>query len=48
VAEIEFAKGHGTLNDFVLVTDADNQVRLSDAQVRSLCQRRAGIGADVV
>lgn len=44
--EIAFAKGHGTLNDFVLLTDADDHLRLTDAQVRALCHRRAGIGAD--
>ncbi len=44
--EIQFAKGHGTLNDFVLFADPDGQVQLSDAQVRALCHRRSGIGAD--
>jgi len=45
---IDFAKGHGTLNDFVLFTDADDLVRLTDAQVQALCHRRAGLGADGV
>jgi diaminopimelate epimerase len=49
-----FLKGHGTENDFVLVPDHDGsgwgglsaeQVR---ARVRSLCDRRAGIGGDGV
>ncbi|MFT3875039.1 MAG: diaminopimelate epimerase [Propioniciclava sp.] len=45
---LEFAKGHGTRNDFVLVTDADDARPLSDADVRFLCDRRAGIGGDGV
>jgi diaminopimelate epimerase len=43
---IEFAKGHGTRNDFVLFLDRDALVELSDAQVAYLCDRRGGIGAD--
>lgn len=43
---LHFAKGHGTLNDFVLVTDPDDRLGLSDADVRFLCDRRAGIGGD--
>ena len=46
--EIDFAKGHGTRNDFVLFTDADGTIRLTAEQVRALCDRRAGIGADGV
>lgn len=46
--EVAFAKGHGTLNDFVLVTDPDDTLRLSDDQIRFLCHRRAGIGGDGV
>ncbi|WP_040160950.1 diaminopimelate epimerase [Nigerium massiliense] len=45
---VEFAKGHGTLNDFVLLVDPDDERGLSDAQVRFLCDRRAGIGGDGV
>jgi diaminopimelate epimerase len=43
---VRFAKGHGTQNDFVLVPDADGELRLSAGQVAALCDRRAGIGAD--
>ncbi|MGC3993572.1 MAG: diaminopimelate epimerase [Propionicimonas sp.] len=43
---IEFAKGHGTRNDFVLFADPDNLYELTDAQVQFLCDRRGGIGAD--
>jgi len=41
-----FAKGHGTLNDFVLIKDRSGMLNPSDADVRFLCDRRAGIGAD--
>ena len=43
---VEFAKGHGTRNDFVLLLDRDGLLDLSDAQVAALCDRRSGIGAD--
>jgi diaminopimelate epimerase len=43
---IEFAKGHGTRNDFVLFADPDNLYDLTAEQVAFLCDRRAGIGAD--
>jgi diaminopimelate epimerase len=43
-----FAKGHGTENDFVLLVDRDNSRPLSQQQVRWICDRRAGIGADGV
>ncbi len=42
----DFSKGHGTLNDFVLVEDRYNMLRLDADDVRALCDRRAGIGGD--
>ncbi len=45
---LEFAKGHGTRNDFVLVTDADDTAGLTDDDVRFLADRRSGIGGDGV
>ena len=45
---IEFVKGHGTENDFVLLPDPHNDLHLTDAQARLICNRRAGIGADGV
>ncbi len=45
---IPFLKGHGTENDFVLLPDLEDLVRLTDAQVTRICDRRAGIGADGV
>ncbi|HEX2904505.1 MAG TPA: diaminopimelate epimerase [Jatrophihabitans sp.] len=41
-------KGHGTENDFVLLPDLDGALELTEALVRSLCDRHAGIGADGV
>ena len=46
--DIEFAKGHGTRNDFVVFADPDNLYDLSPEQVRHLCDRRGGIGGDGV
>lgn len=43
---IEFFKGHGTGNDFVLVLDPDGLLDLSADDVRFLCDRHFGIGAD--
>ena len=45
---ISFTKGHGTLNDFVLVLDRHNAISLEPHDVARLCDRRAGIGADGV
>jgi diaminopimelate epimerase len=43
---IEFTKGHGTGNDFVLVHDPDNSLDLTPKQVAKICDRHFGIGAD--
>jgi diaminopimelate epimerase len=45
---VEFAKGHGTENDFVLLPDADDGLELTPALVRAICDRHAGVGADGV
>ncbi|WP_193043231.1 diaminopimelate epimerase [Mycolicibacterium baixiangningiae] len=45
---MQFAKGHGTQNDFVLLPDLDAQVALTPAAVSALCDRRRGLGADGV
>jgi diaminopimelate epimerase len=41
-----FAKGHGTENDFVVLLDRESMLDLGAAEVRFICDRRAGIGAD--
>lgn len=43
---IQFAKGHGTRNDFVLVPDPDGVVDLDAHAVTFLCDRRSGVGGD--
>lgn len=46
MGSIRFAKGHGTGNDFVILPEVEGD--LSEAQVRALCDRRFGLGADGV
>ncbi len=43
---IEFTKGHGTGNDFVLFLDADGETNLTPAQIAKICDRHFGVGAD--
>jgi diaminopimelate epimerase len=45
---VAFVKGHGTENDFVLLPDPAGTLQITPAQVRALCDRHAGIGADGV
>jgi diaminopimelate epimerase len=45
---IEFLKGHGTQNDFVLLPDPTGRLDLTPARVVALCDRRRGLGADGV
>jgi diaminopimelate epimerase len=45
---VEFLKGHGTENDFVILPDPEGALDLSSDLVAALCDRRAGIGADGV
>ena len=46
--EIQFTKGQGTGNDFIIIEDFDNALELSAEQISSLCDRNFGIGADGV
>ncbi len=48
INEVPFLKGHGTGNDFVVIPDLDGVRGLSADQVRFLCDRHTGIGADGV
>jgi diaminopimelate epimerase len=43
---IGFVKGHGTQNDFVVLLDPEGVHDPSEGQVRALCDRRRGLGAD--
>ncbi|MHB1615551.1 MAG: diaminopimelate epimerase [Actinomycetes bacterium] len=45
---VPFAKGHGTGNDFVVLPDPQGRLDLGPDQVRALCDRRTGVGADGV
>lgn len=45
---MEFAKGHGTQNDFVVLPDLAATVVLAPRAVAALCDRRRGLGADGV
>lgn len=45
---LHFTKGQGTGNDFVLFADPDGDIVLTPEQVRALCDRHFGIGADGV
>ena len=43
---INFTKGHGTGNDFVLVLDEHGELELSPKQIAKICDRHFGVGAD--
>jgi diaminopimelate epimerase len=45
---IEFLKGHGTQNDFVLLPDPSGRLELTSGRVAALCDRQRGLGADGV
>jgi diaminopimelate epimerase len=41
-----FTKGHGTGNDFVLILDRESMLEISPDDVRMICDRHLGVGAD--
>ena len=43
---VHATKHEGAGNDFLVVLDPDDKIRLSVAQVRLLADRRRGVGAD--
>lgn len=45
---VDFLKGHGTENDFVILPDPGVDIDLTPELVAALCDRRAGIGGDGV
>ncbi|MGW4352953.1 diaminopimelate epimerase [Nocardia sp. NPDC004582] len=47
-ADIEFSKGHGTQNDFVVLPDPDAWLQLTESRIAALCDRQRGLGADGV
>lgn len=46
--EIEFFKYSGAGNDFVIIDNENDSIGLNNEQIRLLCNRRFGIGADGV
>lgn len=48
MATLEFTKGHGTGNDFVLFFDPEGEINLTAEQIAKLCDRHFGVGADGV
>lgn len=46
--QLQFTKGHGTGNDFVLYLDPDGALPLTPSQIAKICDRHFGIGADGV
>lgn len=44
----EFSKLHGAGNDFIFIEDLEDVIELTGAEVRALCDRHFGIGADGV
>ncbi len=44
--KLQFAKMHGAGNDFIVVDDTPARRSYSPEQIRKLCRRRTGIGAD--
>ena len=44
--QINFTKGHGTGNDFVLVLDENAELDLTAKQIAKICDRHFGVGAD--
>jgi diaminopimelate epimerase len=43
---IPFSKYQGTQNDFVIIDNRTGNIKLSEAQIEFICDRRKGIGAD--
>jgi diaminopimelate epimerase len=43
---LSFYKYHGTGNDFIIIDNRNGNVELTTPQVKRLCDRRFGIGAD--
>lgn len=46
MSKVEFTKGQGTGNDFVLILDSDGTLDISPSQVARICDRHFGVGAD--
>ncbi|HNQ68171.1 MAG TPA: diaminopimelate epimerase [Bacteroidales bacterium] len=43
---VEFSKYQGAGNDFIIIDCRNNEIKLTEEQIKLLCDRRFGIGAD--
>ena len=43
---LNFHKYQGVGNDFIIIDNRNNKIKLSETQINKLCDRRFGIGAD--
>ena len=43
---LRFSKYHGAGNDFVMINAIMSKIELSDDEVKAICDRRTGVGAD--
>ncbi len=43
---VKFSKFHGAGNDFVMINAIKSHVSLTDEEVKEICDRRTGVGAD--
>jgi len=46
MATLNFTKGQGTGNDFVLFSDPEGHIELTPQQIAAICDRQFGVGAD--
>lgn len=45
---MEFSKMHGAGNDFIMINDMDESLRITEELITALCKRHFGVGADGV
>ncbi len=43
---MEFVKMHGLGNDFIVVEDLEERIKLSESEIQRLCHRNFGVGSD--
>jgi diaminopimelate epimerase len=48
MSTFKFTKMHGLGNDFVVIDGVNQTISLGPAEIRSLCDRRLGVGCDQV
>ncbi len=44
--DLTFYKYHGTGNDFVMIDNREKKIKLSTKEIKNICHRRFGVGAD--